>query len=217
MKYKAKSLTYVFAASLGMLLISSAEAGTVTGSIWENDVTGAQNATPANVPATTPDVTFSTVTPINFHSGGLYTIGEFLASGSGSTILTGAGELGHTLDNTIFNFVGMVSVTNGETFTAGHDDGLTLIIDGITVINAPGGTSFVNTTDTYTGPTGTFAFQLVYGEAFGAPAGLAISLPLESPPSGVPEPSTIGLGSLGLLGLFGFAKRRMRTRAEQLA
>jgi len=218
MQYNAKSFAYVFAASLTMLLIGPAQAGTVTGSIWENDVTGAENAIPANVPSTTPNVTFSTDTPINFHSGSLYTIGEFLASGSGSTILTGAGELGNTLDNTIFNFVGSVSVTTGETFTAGHDDGLTLIIDGITVISAPGGTSFTNTTNTYTGPTGTFAFQLVYGEAFGAPAGLAISLPLVSPPPGVPEPSTIGLGSLGLFALFGVAKRRMRRQqSEKLA
>src|ERR1700759_2908921 len=78
----------------------SAYANVATGSIWENNTTGAQNAIPGNVPATTPDVTFSVTTPIDFTSGSLYTIGEFLSSG-GATVLTGAGELGNTLDNTI--------------------------------------------------------------------------------------------------------------------
>jgi hypothetical protein len=146
-----------------------AYANTVEGSIWENDVAGASDATPANVPLTTPDVTFTTTAPINFASGGLYTIGEFLASGSGSTILTGASQLGNTLDNTIFNFTGSVSVTNGESFTAGHDDGLTLIINGVTVIDAPGPTAFDSTSFTWTGASGTYAFQLVYGECCGAP------------------------------------------------
>lgn len=190
----------VAAAALTFAGTGSAMASTVLGSIWMNDPTGAGNAIPANVPGTTPDVTFTTNTPINFSSGGAYTIGEFLASGSGSTILTGSSNLGNTLDNTIFNFTGTVSVTNGESFTAGHDDGLTLIIGGVTVINAPGGTSFVDTTETYTGPTGNEPFQLVYGECCGAPAALAISgLDLTS---GVPEPATwalmvFGVGAIG--------------------
>jgi hypothetical protein len=183
-----------------LLAIGTARAGTVTGSIFENDPTGALNAIPSNVPNTTPDITFTTTAPINFASGSLYTIGEFLASGSGSTILTGASDLGKTLESTLFDFIGMVSVTNGETFTAGHDDGLTLIIDGITVINAPGPTAFSNTTDAYNGPTGTFAFQLVYGECCGAPGDLSISLPLQSP-STSPEPSSIVISGAGLLAL----------------
>jgi hypothetical protein len=177
------------ASVLGFLLVGTSQANTVTGSIWENDPTGAGNATVANVPLTTPDVTFTTDSPINFASGGLYTIGEFLASGGGSTILTGAGQLGNTLDNTIFSFTGDVSVTNGETFTVGHDDGLTLVIGGVTVIDAPGPTGFAVTTEIYTGPSGVQPFQLVYGECCGAPADLSISLPLETSP--VPEPSSV--------------------------
>ncbi len=145
MKY-VSVLSCAVAAMMFGAVSGSAMANTVQGSIWENDPTGAGDATPANVPGTTPDVTFTTSTPINFASGGAYTIGEFLSSGSGSNILTGAGELGNTLDNTLFNFTGTVSVTNGETFTAGHDDGLTLIIGSDTVINEPGPTGFVDTT-----------------------------------------------------------------------
>jgi hypothetical protein len=210
LKLAPKSSRPLFSSAfLGLLLFSTAHASTVIGSIWENDPTGADDATPANVPTTTPNVTFSTTTPINFASGSLYTIGEFLASGSGSTILTGSSQLGNTLDNTIFNFVGTVSVTTGETFTAGHDDGLTLVVGGVTVINAPGGTPFSITTQTYTGPTGTFAFQLVYGECCGAPGDLSISLPLQSSP----EPYSIFLVGAGLVVLVACFQRKLRSQS----
>jgi hypothetical protein len=190
----------------------SASANVATGSIWENDSTGASDATPANVPSTTPDVTFSVTTPIDFTSGSLYTIGEFLSSG-GASVLTGAGELGNTLDNTIFNFTGNVSVTTGETFTVGHDDGLTLVIGGLHVIDEPGPTGFVTTTETYTGPSGTLPFQLVYGECCGAPGDLSISLPLNG---STPEPSTWVMVVLGFAGL-GFARYRTSRKAVSVA
>ena len=190
----------------------SAYANVATGSIWENDPTGAGDATPANVPTGPADVTFSVTTPIDFESGAAYTIGEFLSSG-GATVLSGAGELGNTLDNTIFNFTGNVSVTAGEVFTVGHDDGLTLVIGGLTVISAPLGTSFVVTQQTYTGPSGTLPFQLVYGEAFGAPGDLEISLPLNG---AAPEPATWVMMVLGFAGL-GFAGYRTSRKAAVVA
>jgi hypothetical protein len=187
-------------------LLSAPVRADIIGSIWENDATGAGDATSANVPATTPDVTFDIPgTTINFQSGALYTIGEFLSSG-GATITSGASHAGDTLDNTIFNITGTVTVTNGETFSAGHDDGLTFIIGSDTVINAPGPTGFTVTTDTYTGPSGNFPFELVYGECCGAPANLEISgLALVSTP--VPEPSSVILMSTLLL-VIGFMARK---------
>jgi hypothetical protein len=149
------------------------------------------------VPSTAPDYTFTVEgDPLSLHSGDLYTVGEFVASGGG-TLLTGDGT--HTLDNTLWQFVGTVTVTTGMSFTAGHDDGLTLTIDGISVISEPGPTSFENTTRTYTGPSGTFAFQLVYAECCSAPADLAIDLPLYTP--GTPEPSTWAMMAVGFAGL----------------
>jgi hypothetical protein len=201
-------------AAVALLSMSSlAHASTVIGAIYENQPIAGANATPANVPAGTPDVTFSVSSPINFLSGSLYTIGEFLASG-GATVLSGASELGNTLNNTLFNFTGMVSVTNGQQFTVGHDDGLTLVINGQTVIDEPQPTSFNTDTATYTGPTGTYAFQLVYGEVLGAPAALEISLPLTS---AVPEPSTWAMMILGFFGIGFMTYRQRKNTALRIA
>ena len=198
-------------AALAVSLSAGIAHADVLGSIWENDPTGAENAIPSNVPGTTPNVTFdiSGTTNIFFTSGSLYTIGEFLNSetthepGSTVTVTSGNGDLGNTLNNTLFEFTGNVSVTNGQTFTAGHDDGLTFTIGGNTVISAPLGTAFTQTTGTYNGPTGTFPFQIVYGESFGPPAALEISgftLVSTVPLPGALPLFAAGLGGLGLLG-----------------
>jgi hypothetical protein len=111
------------------------------------------------------------------------------------------------MENTIWNFVGTVTVTTGETFSASHDDGLTLIIGGVTVIDAPGPTAAVTTTETYTGPSGNEPFQLVYGECCGAPGSLVVDLPLTS---SVPEPSTWAMMLLGFAGLGFVGYRRTK-------
>ncbi|MEO9190511.1 MAG: PEP-CTERM sorting domain-containing protein [Acetobacteraceae bacterium] len=187
-------------------LLPAAAAPTAFGSVYEVTSGVAGNAIPGNVPAGPADVTFTAPSnPLSFNSNGSsdYTIGSFLATG-GATILTGAGHLGDTLDGTLFNFTGTVTVTNGEKFTAGHDDGMTLVIGGVTVIDVPGPTSFTLSTSTYTGPTGNEPFQLVYGECCGAPGVLNVDLPLVSP---VPEPAPLAVLGIGLLGL-GFIRRR---------
>jgi len=152
-----------------------------------------QNAIPANVPGTTPDVTFSVNSPFNF-SGTSVSVGTWLASSSAFGIAENtAGTLASLMDNgtfgTLVSFAGQVTVTNGEMFTVTHDDGLTLIIGGLNLAFNPGPTSPITSIATYTGPSGTFDFQLVYGECCGGPAVLQVDLPFTAAvPSRRPMP-----------------------------
>jgi hypothetical protein len=180
----------------------ASQAGTVTGSAYLNNA-AAGNAV-IGFSHGAPDVTFSVPSPnpacagtfagdtLCFNSNAAdngYTLGGFLATG-GATILTGsAAALAANLNNTVFEFTGNVTVTNGEMFQAGHDDGLQLKIGSNLVVSQPGPTGFTTTPYTYTGPSGTFAFDLVYGECCGPPAVLGVSLPLESAMACTPDPN----------------------------
>ncbi len=182
-----------------------------------------------------PDVTFSVPSPNPACTGGFagdtlcfnsdaannsYTLGGFLATG-GATILSGTeAALAANLNNTVFEFTGSVTVTNGQSIQAGHDDGLQLMIGNNLVIDAPGPTAFSTTAVTYTGPSGTFPFDLVYGETQGPPAVLGISLPQTSQIvslPGTPDPNNpnqllFDLTQTGCIGLR--PKRGRRTNGE---
>jgi len=180
------------------------------GNLWHVPEATSQNAIPANVPLTTPDVIFSVNSPFNFNATGA-TVQTWLNSSSAFNIIENTpGTLASLMDSgtqgTLLSFTGTVSVTHNQTFTVTHDDGLTLIIGGLDLGFNPGPTAPTTTTITYTGATGNFPFQLVYGECCGGPAVLQISLPLNA----IPEPETYAMMVAGLAALGWVSRRRRR-------
>jgi hypothetical protein len=209
-----KNTMAAFAAGVALAGAGLAQANTISGNLWRVPEAAAQHAVPANVPSTIPDVVFDVDSPLNFGSVNLgrnSTIGTWLENAGASHVVENTpGTLGAPMDNgtqgTLLEFSGIVTVTNGQTFTVAHDDGVTLIIDGQdTGLNA-GPTAPTTSTATYTGPTGTFPFQLIYGECCGGEAVLQVSLPFTS---AVPEPEAYAMFMAGL-GLMGFLARRRK-------
>ena len=190
-----------FATCVALACMNAVQAAnTISGNLWHVPEATSQNAVPANVPGTPADVAFDVNSPFNFNADS-DTVGNWLASSSAFNIAENTpGTLASLMDGggqgTLVEFTGFVTVANGQTFTVTHDDGLTLIINGINLGFSPGPTAAVTDTVTYTGASGNFPFQLVYGECCGGPAVLQVALPFRSAP-GVPETAS----TLTLLGL----------------
>jgi len=208
--------TAAVAATLVLWLNGTAQAIPITGTLWGVTEAVAQNAIPANVPLTAPDVIFDVNAPLNFnplHIGPQTVIewllsgGAFNINGSGSALSRPMAVPGVT--GTIVQFLGSVGVTTGQTFTVTHDDGLTLIIGATNLGFDPGPSGPTTSTAMYTGPSGTFPFQLVYGECCGSPAVLQVNLPLQPQP--VPEPATLTLACTGIV-LAGLRRRFQQRR-----
>jgi len=220
-----KQLPLFVASALALTAsVGLAHASSITGELWEVTNAQASNATPAEIAslgAGLPGATF-TVPSFNFSfnptdSGSIYTLGTFLSSGgvSSATYISGAASTDSLAGpsgagGTLFQFTGSITVTSGETFGATHDDGITLVIDGVSVFpaGASGPTSAVFTEAAYTGPSGTYAFDLVYGECCGPPAELVLAQ--------TPLPAALPLFASGL-GVVGFLGLRRKRKAAALA
>lgn len=208
--------TVAVAATLVLWLNGTAQATPINGSLWAVNEAAAKNAIPANVPLTAPDVTFDVNAPIDFNPLhiGPQTVNEWLLSGSAFNIIGSLNALNRRMEEpgimgTIVQFLGVVTVTTGQMFTVTHDDGLTLLIGATDLGFAPGPTGPITSTAIYTGPSGTFQFELVFADCCGPPAVLQLNLPLQ--PQEVPEPTTLALLGSGLA-LAGLRRRFQRGR-----
>jgi hypothetical protein len=194
-----------------MLLVSvSARADFINGTVWSVPASTASNApTVGSVPGAgaTEWGTF-TANGINFSATtSNYTLGGFLSSGSADNITFMNGATGaSSMLNTLFEFTGTASFTNGQVFNVAHDDGLNMYVNGGLVLAEPGATSPITSTFTYTGPTGNFSFDFVYVECCGAPAVFQTTL---VPNVAIPEPGNISLLGIGLF-LIGASAKRLR-------
>ena len=160
MRIQKTILSIVVLAVLALGCLGTAQAdpvNVITGDLWRVPDGTAANAIPANVPATAPDVTFDVNSPLSFsgtpiqtflNSGGAFNITENTPGTLTSLISDG-------ITGTLIQFTGFVTVTNGQTFTVTHDDGLTLIIGGVDLGFNPGPTAPITTVATYSGPSGT--------------------------------------------------------------
>jgi hypothetical protein len=212
----------LLAASALALAISTSvvQANTISGSLWHVPEATANAASLANVPATTPDVTFSVNSPFNFDASGA-TVSTWLASSGAFNITENTlGTLASLMDNgsqgTLVYFTGFVTVTNGQSFTVTHDDGLTLVIGGVDLGFPDGPTAPVQDTLTYSGVSGNLPFQLVYAECCGGPAVLQVSLPFRDTVNDTPLPGALPL-FVGGIGALGALTWRRRSGAKSIA
>ncbi len=212
MKFNLRSISLAFAA-IGLFAVSSAKADTANFSVWEHGITNLQDLPEpgSTLPYThTPDVTgtISNTDPLslfNFYSNTDTSLNSFLTYGGPGEIvnyLTGASKSGDSINQSVFEFTGLVDIKAGD-YTFTKDDSLILVVNGAECIDAYKATGAQAET-CHVATSGQYNYQLYYDETNGPPAVLQGNL------GNAPEPSSFVLLGSGLLGAAGMLRRRMK-------
>jgi len=199
-------------ACAAVMMAGSVQAGTIYGTLWDPGDPSAQN--PILGPPSGSGIAIATFTvdQLNFSSYSFVSYDTWLSGGSGnpnnlkwvSDPNNVKGDF-YTLDSmrgTFFQFTGSMYITPGDQLNITHDDGIYLAVGGETFNKS---TPVSPTLDTFTltpsGGAGIYGFTLWYGAVNTFPEVLVSDL------KAVPEPITMVLLGLGLVGLAGAGRK----------
>jgi hypothetical protein len=104
----------------------------------------------------------------------------------------------------ILEITGTEMFLSGTTYKITHDDGIMVKLDNSIIISSPGPQT--GGVSTFTTTTGMHTIDIVYGECCGNPATLLSNLPVNP----IPEPGSLGLMAMGVVGLLAGFRRKVR-------
>ena len=205
-------------ACLVALLAPAGHANTISGTAFcDISASDAANTpTPGTASSGTECATFTASSLVFYSNGSTSTnnLGSFLNYDGaivGPINYLNGYNAGSTLDNSFFEFTGIASFNQGETYNAYHDDGTVMTINGVTVVNAPNPTPLVDTQFVFNAPSGNYNFDYTYTEQGGTSA-----YGTDADASPTPEPGSLILLGTGTAFLVLLVRRNRNPNLRQL-